>query len=45
VKAADDLVTPRITQFTRAGRGFAPSTVEISTTDRPPVVTLPEYRV
>ena len=45
VKAADDLVTPRITQFTRGQAGFAPTTVEITAVDRPPVVTLPEYRV
>ena len=44
LKAADDLVTPRLTQFTRTPEGFAPTTVGIPGLDRPPVVTLPEYR-
>lgn len=44
LKAGDDLVTPRLTQFTRTSEGFAPSTVGIPGLDRPPVVTLPEYR-
>ena len=45
LKAGDDLVTPRLTQFTRTPDGFTPATVPIPGLDRPPVVTLPEYRV
>ena len=40
IKASDDLVTPRLTQFTRTAAGFTPSTVDIPVTERPPIVTL-----
>jgi len=45
LKAADELITPQLTQFTRSAGGFTPATVPIPVIDRPPVVTLPEYRV
>jgi glucosyl-3-phosphoglycerate synthase len=45
LKAGDELVTPRLTQFTRSPDGFTPATVAIPAVDRPPMVTLPEYRV
>lgn len=40
IKASDDLASPRLTQFTRTPDGFAPSTVDLPVTDRPPIVTL-----
>ena len=40
IKAADDLATPRLTQFVRTVAGFTPTTVDIPVTDRPPIVTL-----
>ncbi|MHA6760861.1 glucosyl-3-phosphoglycerate synthase [Streptacidiphilus sp. PAMC 29251] len=40
IKAADDLATPRLTQFTRTAAGFTPTTADIPVTDRPPIVTL-----
>jgi glucosyl-3-phosphoglycerate synthase len=40
IKAADDLATPRLTQFARTAAGFTPTTVDIPVTDRPPIVTL-----
>ena len=41
IKAADDLATPRLTQFTRTATGFTPHTVDIPVIERPPIVTLP----
>ena len=40
IKSGEDLVTPRLTQFTRTEAGFTPTTVDIPVTDRPPIVTL-----
>jgi glucosyl-3-phosphoglycerate synthase len=37
IKASDDLATPRLTQFTRTATGFAPVTVDLPVTDRPPI--------
>lgn len=45
LKAGDDLVSPLLTQFDRGpGGGFVPRTHEVAALERPPVVTLPEYR-
>jgi glucosyl-3-phosphoglycerate synthase len=44
LKLPDELIYPRLTQFTRTAAGFTPSTSEVSTLERPPVVTVPEYR-
>ncbi|MFC1415359.1 glucosyl-3-phosphoglycerate synthase [Streptacidiphilus cavernicola] len=41
LKAADDLATPQLTQFTRTAAGFTPSTVDLPVSERPPIVTLP----
>jgi len=45
LKAGDELITPRLTQFTRSPDGFTPATVQIPAVDRPPMITVPEYRV
>ncbi|WP_370077756.1 glucosyl-3-phosphoglycerate synthase [Streptacidiphilus sp. MAP12-16] len=45
LKAGDDLVRLRLTQFTRTAAGFTPTTVDIPTVERPPIVTLPERDV
>jgi glucosyl-3-phosphoglycerate synthase len=45
LKAADDLVSPLLTQFDRVpGGGFTPHSHEVMTMERPPIQTLPEYR-
>jgi glucosyl-3-phosphoglycerate synthase len=40
LKAAEDLASPTLTQFTRTASGFTPTTVDLSTLDRPPIATL-----
>ncbi|MEZ0093878.1 glucosyl-3-phosphoglycerate synthase [Streptacidiphilus sp. EB129] len=37
---AEELATPRITQFTRTADGFTPTTADIAVSERPPLVTL-----
>lgn len=45
LKAGDDLLTSRLTQFERGPGGtFVPRTHEVPARERPPMVTLPEYR-
>lgn len=45
IKAADDLVSPLLTQFDRVpGGGFVPHTHEVTVLERPPMATVPEYR-
>ncbi|MFB7665110.1 glucosyl-3-phosphoglycerate synthase [Kitasatospora sp. NPDC056138] len=46
LKAADDLVHPHLTQFTRASRsrGFTPHTHPVTALERPPMLSVPEYR-
>ncbi|MGE7433617.1 MULTISPECIES: glucosyl-3-phosphoglycerate synthase [Kitasatospora] len=45
LKAADDLVHPHLTQFTRdpLARGFASHTHPVAALERPPMRTVPEY--
>jgi glucosyl-3-phosphoglycerate synthase len=40
MKAAEDLASPTLTQFTRTAAGFTPTTVDLTTIDRPPIATL-----
>ncbi len=44
LKADADLVRPLLTQYTRTAAGFAPRTHPVPATERPPMVTVPEYR-
>lgn len=42
--ARGPLVRPQLTQFDRVDEAFVPTTHPVDATERPPVVTLPEYR-
>jgi glucosyl-3-phosphoglycerate synthase len=45
LKAGDDLISPRLTQFDRIpSGGFLPHTHEVMTQERPPMLAVPEYR-
>jgi glucosyl-3-phosphoglycerate synthase len=39
-KAVEGLARPTLTQFTRTEAGFTPTTVDLPTTERPPIATL-----
>ncbi|SHM31246.1 glucosyl-3-phosphoglycerate synthase [Actinacidiphila paucisporea] len=41
--ARGHLVRPRLTQYDRASSGFVPSTHEVDTEERPPMLDVPEY--
>ena len=43
LKAAEDLVRPLLTQFTRTGTGFTARTHPVGAVERPPMHTVPEY--
>ncbi|MBY8878861.1 glucosyl-3-phosphoglycerate synthase [Actinacidiphila acidipaludis] len=38
------MVRPQLTQFERGADGFVPTTHPVDTAERPPILTLPEYR-
>ncbi|MEV7120721.1 glucosyl-3-phosphoglycerate synthase [Kitasatospora griseola] len=44
LKADADLVRPLLTQYTRTTAGFTPRTHPVPATERPPMITVPEYR-
>ncbi|MFJ8437804.1 glucosyl-3-phosphoglycerate synthase [Kitasatospora griseola] len=44
LKADADLVRPLLTQYTRTATGFTPRTHPVPAAERPPMITVPEYR-